>query len=318
MLILLSIGAWIWTYARIPSPIQTASTILIPKGTGVRQIRTILAGHGLVRDDIRFLVLARLTNSAGRLKAGEYMIPPGLTPVQILQLLERGEVLRYQITIPEGLTSEQIADILNRKNWIDRHRFLSLTKDNEFIRSMGLNQTNLEGYLFPDTYLLTRDDITEELMISMMVNRFQVIWQEVTENLKTEMPRHKVLTLASIVEKETGDASERPIIARVFLNRLERGIRLQSDPTVIFGIPDFNGNLTRNDLKGKTPYNTYVIAGLPPGPICNPGSDAIESVLNPADVPYIYFVSKNDGTHHFSTSLDEHNRAVMKFQKKKQ
>ena len=246
------------------------------------------------------------------------MIPPGLTPVQILQLLERGEVLRYQITIPEGLTSEQIADILNRKNWIDRHRFLSLTKDNEFIRSMGLNQTNLEGYLFPDTYLLTRDDITEELMISMMVNRFQVIWQEVTENLKTEMPRHKVLTLASIVEKETGDASERPIIARVFLNRLERGIRLQSDPTVIFGIPDFNGNLTRNDLKGKTPYNTYVIAGLPPGPICNPGSDAIESVLNPADVPYIYFVSKNDGTHHFSTSLDEHNRAVMKFQKKKQ
>jgi len=316
LLVLLSTGVWIWTYASTPSHLKTSTTILIPKGVGVRQIRTILAEHGIVGDDIRFLILARLTDSAGHLKAGEFIIPPGLTPVQILKILETGDVILHQVTIPEGMTNRQVADILSQKNWVDLQRFILLTKDKKFIQSLGLNQSSLEGYLFPDTYLLTRNEMTEKSLISMMVKRFQQVWEVVSKNQKTKMMPHEVLTLASIVEKETGEASERSIISKVFLNRLNRGMRLQSDPTVIYGIPEFNGNLTRKDLKKETPYNTYVISGLPPGPICNPGKEAIEAVLNPADVPYIYFVSKKDGTHHFSTNLNEHNRAVRTYQKK--
>lgn len=313
LLFLLAGMAWFASYLLTPSPVATDTVVSIPKGAGVRKIKTLLAGHGLINDDIRFLVLARLSGTAGHLRAGEYRIPPHQKPLQILRLLEKGEVVRHLITIPEGLTTRQIGALLEQRDWIDAQHFIELGQNREFIQSLGLNQDSLEGYLFPDTYSLVRGGVTEESLLAMMVNRFFIIWKEVAGDAP-DLIRHRTVTLASIVEKETGDPSERPLIARVFLNRLEKKMRLQSDPTVIYGLEKFSGNLTRQDLERESPYNTYLIQGLPPGPICNPGKESLTAVLHPADAPYYYFVSKNNGTHHFSATLTEHNQAVRKYQ----
>jgi UPF0755 protein len=308
-------GAWFATYIFTPCPLKEEKVVYIPQGSGVRQIKTLLAGQGLIKDDFRFLALARLSGKAGRLRAGEYHIPPHLKPLQILRILEKGEVVLHHITIPEGMNIQQITTILEQGNWIDSQRFIALTRDREFIKTLGLNQDNLEGYLFPDTYSLARGEVTEESLIAMMVNNFLSVWKEITANSTLDEARQQILILASIIEKETADPTERPLIARVFLNRLNKKMRLQSDPTVIYGLDNFSGNLTRKDLKKETPYNTYLIPGLPPGPICNPGKESITAVLHPADAPYYYFVSKNNGTHYFSTTLKEHNQAVRKYQK---
>jgi len=310
-------GIWFTSYIFTPSPVEKDTVIYIPLGAGVRQIKAQLADRGLIRDDIRFLALARLSGKARRLRAGEYRIPPHSKPLQILRILEKGEVIRHQLTIPEGMTVRQIAELFAAGNWIDPQRFLELTRNSDFIRKLGLEQEYLEGYLFPDTYSLARGEVTEESLITLMVRRFFDVWKEISADQAPELLRHQIVILSSIVEKETADPSERPLIARVFLNRLDRKMRLQSDPTVIYGIEDFSGNLTRQDLDRESAYNTYFITGLPPGPICNPGRESLMAVLNPADAPYFYFVSKNDGTHHFSTTLKEHNQAVRKYQKKK-
>jgi len=233
-----------------------------------------------------------------------------------LKALIEAEPLQHAVTIVEGLQAEEIADIFARKKWSNKDEFLALVQDQTFIAALGLvNVSSLEGYLYPDTYYLTRLPAPDtRKIISMMVQRFLDIWESLDAD---DEEMHNTVILASIVEKETGDAAERSRIASVFWNRLKRGMRLQSDPTVIYGIKDFNGNITRKDLRRKTPYNTYVVKGLPAGPICNPGRDAIEAVLNPAAEEYLYFVSKNDGTHHFSKSLREHNRAVRKYQLKR-
>lgn len=315
LLCILAVGTWFVDYVATPSAITTDTFIYIPKGSGVRSIKTLLSQKGIIRDDIRFLALARMSGTARHLRSGEYLIPPNLKPLEILHILTEGNVVRHKVTIPEGLTSNQISTILAEKGWIDPQRFAELTHNHEFIASLGINLDSLEGYLFPDTYSLTRGEVTEESIIRTMVNRFHNVWKEVTADMASDLVRNQIIVLASIVEKETAAQQERPLIARVFLNRLEKNMRLQSDPTVIYGIENFSGDLTRDDLRRETPYNTYVIKGLPPGPICNPGKESILAVLRPADAPYLYFVSKNDGTHHFSTRLKEHNRAVRKYQK---
>lgn len=312
--IVLIAGVWFADYVFTPSTPDIDTIIYIQKGLGLRSIKTLLAEKSLIGDDFRFLILARLTGTAKKLRSGEYNIPRHITPLQILNILASGNVIRHKIMIPEGSTVSQICTILSEGGWIDSQRFLQLANSPNFIATLGLNVTSLEGYLFPDTYLLTRGEVTEESLIVMMTKRFLEVWQEVTADLSTDLIRNQVIILASIVEKETGSPSERALIARVFLNRLAKKMRLQSDPTVIYGIDDFSGNLTKDDLERETPYNTYQINGLPPGPICNPGKEAILAVLHPADAPYLYFVSKNDGTHHFSTTLKEHNRAVRKYQ----
>ena len=317
LVFLITVGAWLASYSFTPSTTSTERILFIPHGYGVRSIKSLLSEQGLIKDDVRFLVLAYLSGTAKRLRSGEYLIPPGLKPMQILRILEKGDVIRHKITIPEGLTIQQIASVLERKGWIDPLKFLRLTRNKEFIKSLGFDLDNLEGYLFPDTYSITRGEVDEEILITIMVKRFLQVWKDITANHATDLVRNQIVVLASIVEKETADQEERPLIARVFLNRLEKKMRLQSDPTVIYGIEDFSGNLTRNDLTRKSPYNTYFITGLPPGPICNPGKESIKAVLHPADAPFLYFVSKNDGTHHFSTTLAEHNRAVRKYQKKR-
>ncbi len=308
-------GGWFWSWANSPLSFDTATVIFIPRGSGVGRITGLLAEKGIIADDLRFPLLARLTGLGSRLRAGEFRVAPGLSPLALLRLLERGEVVRHRITVPEGWTVRQVATLLAARGWVDADRFLALSTDARYISSLGLDVPALEGYLFPDTYVLVRGATDEQLILRMMVSRFLAVWQELAEDGETTLTRHQVVTLASIVEKETGAPSERPLIARVFLNRLVRGMRLQSDPTVIYGLPAFDGNLTRSDLRRKTPYNTYVIPGLPPGPICNPGRAALAAVLHPADSDALYFVSRNDGTHQFSRTLREHNRAVRRYQR---
>ena len=281
----------------------------------MRGIGAILAAKGILKDDIRYLALVRFAGLTSRLKAGEYRFPAGLTPPEVLQVLATGATIRHQVTVPEGLTVEQVATLFAGQGWVRRDRFLALARDPGFLSGLGIEVEHLEGYLFPETYTLIRQETDEASVLRQMVAQFEREWATIRPAEPGPMTRHQLVTLASIVEKETGVAEERPLIARVFLNRLQRNMRLQSDPTVIYGIPDFTGNLTRAQLRQATPYNTYVIPALPPGPICNPGRAALEAVLRPADANALYFVSKNDGTHVFSTNLADHNRAVRTYQK---
>lgn len=314
------VGELVALYAFYPGPKQEYETVVvsIPKGKSTREIGTILAGAGVINDDIRFLLLAKISGYAGRLQAGEFLFETGRRPLTVLKTLATARSIQYSITIPEGLRATDIASIFAEGGWSHPNSFANLVTDREFIARLGLEGIDsLEGYLYPDTYMLTKDLRSPDKIIGLMVGRFSKVWTEMTEGL-SEMPdRQKTVILASIVEKETATPSERPLIAGVFHNRLQLGMKLQSDPTVLFGLPGREGPITRADLQTPTPYNTYVIPGLPAGPICNPGRDAMMAVLNPSPTKDLYFVSRNDGTHHFSADLNEHNNAVQKYQRKK-
>jgi UPF0755 protein len=254
-----------------------------------------------------------LEQADGRVKAGEYVLHPAMSPRGILDILTRGGVLTHRVTIPEGFTARQIARLLAREGLCTETAFLKATRKPELGRPYGLS-AGLEGFLFPDTYHFSRG-LSATTLARIMVRRFFTVIEPLQPRIsQSELDLPEIVTLASIVEKETGTPNERPLIASVFINRLRRNMRLQSDPTVIYGIRDFNGNLTRKDLKTPGPYNTYRNSGLPPGPIANPGLAAIEAVLSPAQTRYLYFVSKNNGTHHFSRTLREHNQAVRRYQ----
>jgi UPF0755 protein len=315
----LLLSLWLYAYGVGPGSIRDGMevAVIIPGRTGFAGIQEILAENKVIEDDIRFRLLARITGKAQVLKAGEYIFQPGLSPYQVLLLLEEGKVVQRPITIPEGTGLVEIADILAADNWIDRQKFLMLARDESFIQELGLSVGSLEGYLFPDTYCLARGNQDEAAIIRMMAARFQEVYQKISNAVpgQPSLSQHEVLTLASIVEKETGQDDERPLVARVFINRLQKGMRLQADPTVRYGRGQLAGKLTRQDLQTPTPYNTYMIKGLPPGPICNPGRAALSAVLQPVEGDLFYFVSKNDGTHHFSKTLAEHNRAVVKYQR---
>jgi len=317
-LVLAGFGLWLWSYAVTPLPVREESElqVLIPPKTSLAGIERILAESGVIPPGRGFYVLARVSRLSQRLQAGEYRFSPGQTPYHILRALAAGATVRWSVTIPEGSNIYQLADILSRGGWGERELFLELTRDPEIMARHGVRAASLEGYLFPDTYQLVRGQNPREI-IALMLERGRQVRQELGDlrDNPLGLTPHEVLTLASIVEKETGAPEERPLIAQVFFNRLRQGMRLQTDPTVIYGLTDFNGNLTRKDLQTPTPYNTYMISGLPPGPIANPGRAAIVAVLQPAPTSYLYFVSKNDGTHYFSNDLAEHNRAVFKHQK---
>ncbi|MFZ5775740.1 MAG: endolytic transglycosylase MltG [Thermodesulfobacteriota bacterium] len=312
----IALGLWFASFAFLTTPAADAELrVVIPHGTGLPGIQRILAKQGVVPQSIRLLVLARLMGVAGRLKAGEYLFTAEQTPVQVLRLLTLGGNVPRPITFPEGVSIRQIAEILANGEWGEKEEILELLRDRDLMERYGAVGESMEGYLFPDTYHLVRGQSPEEI-ITMLAERGRKVRAELGDLARNELSLspHQVLTLASIVEKETAVPEERPLIARVFLNRLRLGMRLQTDPTVIYGIPDFNGDLTRRDLETPTPYNTYQIDGLPPGPIANPGKEAIKAVLRPAKSSALFFVAKNDGTHYFSTTLAEHNQAVRRYQ----
>lgn len=304
-------------YGNIPiSDLKSDIIIQIRSGQSFRDAVKQLNGLGLLRYPIKFRLLARMKGLDTKIQAGEYQFSPPLTPNEILNTLSTGKTILYSVTIPEGYNLYQIADLLENTGILNRQQFIAAALEPEQVRKEGIEGNSFEGYLFPDTYRFPKA-IEADTVIKTMVSRFREVFMPEWEKRVDSFPLslHEVVTLASMVEKETGEPSERPLIAAVFLNRLKRGMRLESDPTVIYGIEDFNGNLTREDLERYTPYNTYKIKGLPPGPIANPGLDSLKSILNPADKPYIYFVSKNNGTHVFSRTIKEHNRAVKKYQK---
>jgi UPF0755 protein len=309
---------WIGIYAISPGPSSPLEQIevVIPARTGVSAIGKILAANKVVKDDPRFSMLVMLTGAGGKLRAGEYAFAPGEKPLDVIKLLKKGEVLYRPVTIPEGTEMAKIADILSAGGWVERQRFLELAHDPQFLGEFEITATSLEGYLFPDTYYLSRGQQSDTGIIKMMLDNHFQVYDEIMQNPGNSLPglsHHEIVILASIVEKETGNPEERGLVASVFLNRLAKGMRLQADPTVRYGLEGLSGPITSNDLKNSTPYNTYIINGLPPGPISNPGRAALAAVLFPAETEYLYFVSKDEKSHHFSKTLKEHNRAVVKY-----
>ncbi len=310
----------------ITAPVARSSTgtapsiqiVDIPDGSTFRQVAALLERERLIPSRLGFLLLGRLTLADRRILPGEYALHGGMAPREILAKLLAGQVVLHPVTIPEGFTVAQIAALLEERGLTNAKEFLALAQDREFILSaLQLDVPNLEGYLFPDTYHFSRHARAKE-MITTVMDRF---WQTFTPEWRVRaqdirMTVHQVLTLASVIEKETGADGERELIASVFHNRLLKRIPLQSDPTVIYGMTSFDGNLRRRDLEKTTPYNTYRVAGLPPGPIANPGAHSIRATLYPASTTYLYFVSKNNGTHQFSSTLTEHNLAVDRYQRR--
>ena len=291
--------------------------VVVKEGLSLREVSTELERKEIITNRSLFMLWARFLGYSSKIKAGEYRLGPNMAPVRILEKLTSGKIITHAITIPEGFTVEQISGMMDSKGLVNKQEFLSLANDPAVSRRYGISGPNLEGYLYPDTYHFARG-ISASTAINTMVKHFWDVVGPLQERAaEVGMKMEDVITLASIVEKETGRPEERPTIASVFLNRLKRRIRLESDPTVIYGIKKFNGNLKKKDLSTPTPYNTYVIRGLPPGPIANPGLEAIKAVLYPAKTDYLYFVSKNDGSHHFSKTLSGHNRAVRIYQKKR-
>ena len=290
---------------------------LVRRGATLKDVAKGLEKNRIIKSSGIFELWARISGAGRSIKAGEYRLNPGMSPLKVLKILNRGLVITCRVTIPEGYTRKQIAEVLQKEGLVNREEFISNTGSLDLAKRYGINAPNLEGYLYPDTYRFSKG-MPVTSIIHVMVSRFWEMTTPLSEKIEeSRMTTNEVVTLASIVEKETGLDRERPLIASVFLNRLKKKMRMESDPTVIYGIKEFNGNLTKKDLTAHTRYNTYVIRGLPPGPIANPGLASIKAVLYPAKSDYLYFVSRNDGSHCFSRKFSDHNRAVSTYQKKR-
>ena len=286
------------------------------RGQALWQVARDLEKSGLVRDAQALVWLARFRGVEGRIHAGEYEISPAQTPQQVLDQITSGRVRSYRVVLPEGIRASEMAARLEAAGLTDAQAFLEAAEDPALAKSLDVPADRLEGYLYPETYDLPRN-LPPETLARLLVAQFDAAWQEIgplAEGLR--LSKHEIVTLASIVEKETAAPEERPLIASVFLNRLDRGMRLETDPAVIYGVEGFDGNLTRAHLRdASNPYNTYKIRGLPPGPIASPGREALHAVVRPAQSDYLYFVSRNDGTHEFSRTYAEHAKAVDFYQK---
>ena len=321
MFLIVCAGTGIYTelrmYADAPAAANDTDKVLINvrQGQSLKTTADLLYHKKIIKSSLKLVIISRIKGYDKRLKVGEYLLSAAMAPRQILEIMVKGEVKLHKLTVPEGYNTDQIAELVAQAGFATKEAFRIAASDAVLARKFGLEVDTFEGYLFPDTYFFPKD-VTVEQIISSMVQRFWTIfkpeWQDHAKSFGFSV--HQVVTLASIIEKETGAPFERPLIASVFHNRLRKKMRLESDPTVIYGIKNFDGNLTRKHLKTRTPYNTYKIRGLPAGPIANPGKASLEAALFPEKTAYLYFVAKKDTTHHFSTNLKEHNRAVRKYQ----
>jgi UPF0755 protein len=290
----------------------------IPSGIGSRTIGSLLVGAGVISDTLTFRAALWLSGDARKLQAGEYRFDRPMTAREVLSKIARGEVDAVSITFPEGLTIDEMAGVFGASGLGPAESFVQAARDSSAIAEMDPAAPDLEGYLFPDTYSVSRRTDAIRL-VRVMVDRFQ---QVLTADLVEAAAAHgltprRLVTLASLVEKETSRAEERALVAAVYLNRLRLGMGLQCDPTVIYALQRagrFDGNLRRDDLAFDSPYNTYRYAGLPPGPIASPGRASLEAAARPSDAGYLYFVSRNDGSHEFARTLAEHNRNVQRYQ----
>jgi UPF0755 protein len=292
--------------------------VTIRQGAGSAEIGRTLSDAQVVSDARLFRAALWWTGQGRNLKAGEYRFDRPLSTLEVIDVLVRGDVYARRITFPEGLTIEEMAKLYESRDFGSARDFLTAAKNVERIKDLDPDATDLEGYLFPETYALPRGTPASRL-IDAMVDRFRIVYDDQMRARSAEqgLTTRQVVTLASLVEKETGKADERPIVASVYRNRLKIGMAMQADPTIVYALDKahrYNGNIRREDLTLESPYNTYKYPGLPPGPIASPGKASLEAALLPADVPYIYFVSRNDGSHVFAQTLAQHNANVQKFQ----
>lgn len=292
---------------------SVVTEISFPPGSGVRKLASELKAGGVIRSSWHFVLVARLRGDANRLKAGEYRFNDAMTPGQILRKIVSGEVDYRKFTLPEGYSMYQAAELLEQKGYFRKNVFLEKCRDKGLLSRLGLKESSVEGYLYPATYNLTRGG-SEEQLLEQMVGQFNRNYGGIRGGERTRrLSRHEIITLASMIEKEAVTADEKPLIASVFYNRLRIGMPLQSDPTAVYKVRAFTGKVSKADIQHASPYNTYLNKGLPPGPIGNPGRGALQAAMNPAATDYLYFVARQDGTHYFSRTLDEHNRAVVRY-----
>ena len=288
---------------------------VVPEGATLRRVARGLEDAGLVRRALAFEALARWQGAENELRSGEYELRASDPPAAILDALRSGRVKMWEVAIPEGLTAVEIAARVEEAGLASRADFLAVVNDPASPARYGVEGPGLEGYLFPETYHLAKGLSAEEV-VSALLAQFHEVWSTCEGPVRARgLSMRQAVTLASLVEKETGSPQERPLIAGVFLNRLRLGMRLETDPSVIYGIPNFDGNLTRAHLEDESnPYNTYRIPALPPGPIANPGAEALRAVAQPAATDSLYVVSRNDGTHAFSRTYAEHVGNVRRYQ----
>ncbi|MEQ1722438.1 MAG: endolytic transglycosylase MltG [Pseudobdellovibrio sp.] len=309
-------------YQLLKAPVNSDNTEVVfdvSPGTNLVQISNELQSKGLIRNSKAFQVYAKTKGIAAKFKVGEYSLNSAMTPEQIMNVLVSGKSIARNITIAEGLNIFDIAEILEKNGIGTKEEFFKLVNDRLFIKSLlGEDLKSLEGYLFPETYKVTKFE-GQRSVLTQMVNRFLTVWKELEPQAKQKgWTRNQVVTFASIVEKETGASFERPVVSSVFHNRIEKKMRFQTDPTILYGLALKQGkmpkNITKNDLLTPAPYNSYTNVGLPPTPISNPGKAALLATLQPAQTKYLFFVSQNNGTHVFSETIEQHNKAVQNYQ----
>jgi UPF0755 protein len=292
--------------------------VQIPPGAGGAEIRQRLVDAQVVRDPLTLRAALRWTGRSRALKAGEYRFDRPMSAIEVVDTLVRGDVYSRRLTFPEGLTIQEMAGVYQSREFGPARDFISAARNASLIRDLDPEAPDLEGYLFPETYALPRGTPAARL-VAMMVDRFRATYTEALQQRARDqqLTTRQVVALASLVEKETGQSEERPIVAAVYRNRMRIGMAMQADPTVVYALQKagrYNGNIRREDLAIDSPYNTYRHPGLPPGPIASPGKASLDAALAPAEVDYLYFVSRNDGSHVFAATLAEHNRNVREFQ----
>lgn len=312
-------GGWLVYYAIMPLKLLPSSQeIVIQPKSGLRSIANQLVAQGVLKEPWRFILLAKLLHKEQYLQAGSYTLNKNISPYHLLLSLNHGKTTQGSITFIEGRTFEQMRQKLAINDAVKQT--IGGLSEQEILRQIDSSYSVAEGLFFPDTFYFDRNTTDIELLkisYNAMQSKLEKAWQKRDQNLPYKNS-YEALIMASIIEKETGKADERPMIAGVFVNRLRLGMRLQTDPTVIYGMGlRFDGNIRKKDLSIDTPYNTYTRSGLPPTPIAMPGLAAIEAALHPADTKALYFVGRGDGSHAFSNNLAEHNRAVVRYQLKK-
>ena len=316
VLVLVAVGGLAW-YATRPLPIETPRTVNVLPGTHLRGLSTMLEREGIVGNADAFWLLGRVLGKGGKLKVGVYRLDRPLTPLELYAKIERGEVAQAVVQFIEGKTLRDVRQVLAAQPLLKNDS--AQLSDAELARAIGAEFDHAEGLLFPDTYFYAPHTSDIDLLkraYRTQQQKLMAAWETRAPGLPYRTP-YEALIMASIIEKETGAAFERPQIAGVFVNRMRRGMRLQTDPTVIYGLGErFDGNLRKVDLQRDTPYNTYTRHGLPPTPIAMPGEAAIQAALNPAKTDALYFCARGDGTHVFSSTLEAHNRAVNRYQRR--
>jgi UPF0755 protein len=317
-LLCLFVLAFIHTCSFLTTPITPPKPVrldILP-GQGAWEISKILQKTGVIAHASTFIAIAALTGKAKHMQAGAYVFEGNHVPKDIMNILFRGKTQRFRITIPEGYTIYQIGEVVSKTGLVPKDRFVTSARSKQTTDFFAVRAPSMEGFLFPDTYYLVPHMTPLEIM-AKMIERFRGVYTPAMEQRSKALGMSKldVITFASLIEKEVYAPLEKPLISSVFHNRMILGMRLQSDPSAVYGIDGFTGKIGPDDLLRESPYNTYRYAGLPPGPICNPGIDSIRSALWPAKTDYLYFVSKGDGTHVFSHTLQEHNRAISKITK---